>query len=242
NVLASSDFIVGTGGNSGVVEGDDSGGGGDDGGGSGGSCDACKWLTDALACPAWDEYMGELTDAIRDALPPPTNWDEVASTFVDHFSDYFGGVPVPPTKEQINSNITPPQPTLDTSVPDAELIPQVPSDFNDGPLDTDITTGEQIEIVDESEAFDIYEPDAFIDSDPHGVMVFPNDPRNHSGGIKEPDTIDTGYPMPTPQPQDNNEPEVDMPTPSSSAGTMPTPQQGEYVIPIPKNIEWEVGG
>lgn len=220
NVQGYFDFTIG--GNDGWLNGDN-GGGGDSGGNT--SCDACKWLTDALACPSWNDYMGDLTNAIRDALPEPPNWDDIASTFVDHFADYFGDVPTIPSKAAIDNNITPTEPTLDLSVPESSMIPQVPDNFNNGPLDTDITTGEVINIVDESEPIEIFEPDAFIASDDEGVMVYPGDQRNSSNGIKEPDTIDTGYSIPTPQPVPTSDiPIVDVPLPSGQPSTMPTPQ------------------
>lgn len=53
------------------------------GGGQNGGCNGCQWITDALACPAWDEYMGEFTNAIRAAMPPPTNWNQVAGIMRD---------------------------------------------------------------------------------------------------------------------------------------------------------------
>lgn len=236
--LSLSDVIVGSGGNTGINDGNSEGeSGGDDGGNDGGEsgCDACTWLTDALACPAWDEYMGELTNAIRDALPPPTDWNSVASIFVDQFADYFGSVPNVPTKQSIEQQIQPQQPPLNTSVPDADITPIVPSDFNNGVLDTSITGGEVIEIKQESQAFEIYEPDEFNEHDDPGVMVFPNDPRNSSNGIKTPDQVETGYQQPTPQPvQMGDVPPSDIPLPNETNGITPTPNSQDYIIPIPQ--------
>lgn len=54
------------------------------GGGDGGEgCDGCKWLTDILACPAWDQYMGEWESMLRDVIPPPPDWQEVANIMRD---------------------------------------------------------------------------------------------------------------------------------------------------------------
>lgn len=212
------------------------------GGGNTGGCDACKWLTDMLACPAWDDYMGELTDAIRNAMPPPPDWDSIADTFVGKFADYFGDVPPPPSRSEIDQAITPPLPPLDTSVPEASMVPQAPSEYNNGPLDFDITDGEEIEIIDESEPIEIYEPDKYINSDEPGEMVFPGDPRNHSDGIKEPDRVDTGVAMPQPSVQPDPGGEMpgggqvqptDMPMPGATNSPIPIPSGGGGIIPIP---------
>ena len=238
NVLSSGDFIVNEPGHGELGDGDGSGGNGD--GGSNGSCDACKWLTDMLACPAWQDYMGELTQAIKNALPPPTDWEEVADIFVDNFAEYFGDVPAPPTKTEIESEVLPSMPSIDTNVPESSMTPTVPDDFNNGPLDTDITSGEQIEIIDESEAFEIYEPDEYINADPVGTMVYPNDDRNSSDGIDNPMEHDFGYNEPTPQPlpQSTDIPNVDMPTPTALVDTMPLPTSNPITTPTPQPNDW----
>lgn len=205
------------------------------GGGAGSGCDACKMLTDLLACPAWDDYMTELTQAIQNALPPPPNWQEVAEIFVNEFADYFGDVPTTPTKNEIKQAIEPQQPTLDTHVEGADIIPLMPSEFNNAPLDTSITNGEQIEIIQESQAFEIYEPTEFIEHDAAGVMVYPNDSRNSSNGIKTPDTITTNYEQPTPQrSNDNNVPPSEQPQPTMPEHTTPLPSIEDAIMPIPK--------
>lgn len=58
-----------------------SGGGGD--GGSSDGCDGCALLTDMLACPAWDEYMGDWRNLLNDVIPPPPDWQEVANIMRD---------------------------------------------------------------------------------------------------------------------------------------------------------------
>lgn len=210
-----------------------------------GSCgDMCQKLRDALACPEWDQYMGELTQAIKNALPPPPDWDAIADKIgaatIRHLADYMGDVPSVPTKQQIENEITPPLPPLNTAVPEADIAPTVPSDFNN-PMEFDITTGTEIPIVDGSESFEIYDPDKYIESDRPGQMVFPGDSRNHSDGIKEPDRIDTGFPMPTPAatgggnipPNEPSIPPADMPIPSGGSSPLPTPGDPGGIIPIP---------
>lgn len=187
-------------------------------------CDVCDKLIDLLECPGWDDYMSDLTDAIRDALPPPPNWDRVAETFVDHFADYFGSVPSPPSESDL-AHIKPPLPQVDTSIPEAEnLVPMVPDDYNET-WDFDITDGEVIPVVDESEPFEIYDPDEFIDADPPGTFVYPGDERNDSRGIKSPDTVDTGNAAP--QPTESG----DDPPPPSPAPSIPPDEPPNTPIP-----------
>lgn len=207
--------------------------------GGGETCDMCAKLADALACPEWDTYMGELTGAIKAALPTLPEWRTIADQFVDAFDEYFGEVPVPPTVEQITENVTPQLPTIDTSVPDANIAPDVPDAFDD-PIDFDITEGEEIPLVDGSQPIEIYEPDKYINSDEPGTMVFPGDPRNTSDGIKNPESPVPigGSPTPTPSEPGEIEPS-DMPIPTGPTSTdpEPTPADPGGVVPIPAAIQ-----
>lgn len=196
-------------------------------------CDVCKKIRDALACPEWGTYMGELTRAIKNALPTLPEWRNIADQFVDAFADYWGEVPNPPSTGDIAQQIVPELPPLETNVPGSDIMPMMPPEYNQ-PINFDITTGQEIEIIDESEPFEIYEPNEFIDSDDPGVMVFPGDPRNHSGGIKQPDTIQTPYPEPIPTIEHESEiPPAYMPVPSGLGGTMPIPGITTGAMPIP---------
>lgn len=49
------------------------------GGGFDPNCETCVKLKELLQCPEWDNYMGDFTNAIKNALPPPPNWQEVAN-------------------------------------------------------------------------------------------------------------------------------------------------------------------
>lgn len=209
------------------------------GGGSGG-CDACQKLRDALACPEWDQYMGELTAAIQAALPPPPDWPSIADIFVDKFADYFGDVPTPPTVTEIENEVTPDLPPIDTSVPEADIDIDAPDDYSQ-PIPFDITDTPEIPVEDGSQPFEIPEPNSQIDADEPGKIVLPGDPENHSGGIKMPESIDTGYnsPVPTKQVGDDDIPPAEMPIPSGSGlpdvpeDPMPTPGGSGGIIPIP---------
>lgn len=199
----------------------------------GGNCgDVCQKLREVLDCPEWDTYMGELTNAIRNAF----DWPSIADVFIGKLADYLGDVPAPPSKEEIAQDITPDVPGIDTSVPEANIRPDVPDEFDNGPIDYDITTGPQIPVVDESQPIEIYEPDEFINSDNPGDMVFPNDPRNSSDGIKQPDAVDTGTTTPIPTKESDHEtPPAELPKPNPSTGTTPKPEASEGIIPIPKD-------
>lgn len=192
-------------------------------------CNICEKISQALQCPEWDTYMGELTQAIRNALPTLPEWRRIADQFVDAFAEYWGPVPNVPTKSQIENNIRPNMPVLDTSVPGSEMVPTVPNEFNT-PLEFDITNAPEIPVVDESEPFEIYEPDQFIDADDPGEFVYPGDPRNHSDGIKNPDIVHTGYDTPVPAGSGGSPPEIDPPIPEPPP---PDPDIPPSVMPEP---------
>lgn len=83
NVIASTDIIVGGndgGGNTGGNNGGNNGGGEDY---SDGSCyNGCQWITDALNCPAWDDFMREWKSMLQQVYQPP-NWQQVANVMRD---------------------------------------------------------------------------------------------------------------------------------------------------------------
>jgi len=60
--------------------------------GGGGTCDRepCTQLVDLLACPLFDDYLGRWQDTISAALPPPPNWNQVASIMTDHIVPAMG--------------------------------------------------------------------------------------------------------------------------------------------------------
>lgn len=212
---------------------------GQDGWGEGGSsgCDMCKKIRDALACPEWDTYMGELTGAIKAALPTLPEWRQIAGQFVNAFGEYFGDPPAVPSVQELKGTITPTIPVLDTSTPELEL--SVPEEFEE-PMNFDVTNVTPIPVVDESEPFEIVEPGAYLEHDEPGVFVYPGDPRNSSGGIKEPDRVETGYPEPEPElvpdaPEGPEIPPAEIPVPGTGGSNpTPLPEPTEGVIPIPR--------
>lgn len=196
------------------------------------NCATCKQLWELLQCPDWYKYMGQLTQAIKNALPTLPEWRGIADQFVNAFADYWGPVPDAPTVQEIEGKIVPTLPPVDTQVPIVE--PQLPSEF-DKPTTFDITTGPEIPIVDDSQPIEIYEPDKYIHADTPGQMVFPGDSRNHSDGIKQPDTIQTPYTIPVPTVRNDNQTvPTEIPIPSISTGTIPKPNATSGVGPIPE--------
>lgn len=240
----------------------EAGSGGGDGGNGGGSCNGCEMLEQMLACPGWSQYMGDLTGAIKDALPPPPNWDDIADKIgratVNHLSDYLGNVPDAPSQSQIDNATQSPLPDVDATDPDASnLVPTMPTDF-DEPIPFNIDNGPEIEVKDESKPFSIFDPLSDMQIDRPGTPVFPGDPRNDSGGIKSPDQAETGGPaiptvnptappipsgggndvppaeMPVPSGGGSDIPPAEMPIPGQSTSTTPTPRVDDVTIPIPR--------
>lgn len=211
-----------------------------------GTCgDVCQNLKKVLTCPDWPQYMGSLTQAIKDALPPPPDWQHIseifAQSYINALNNYLGEVPEPPTVQQITDQL-PQVPSIDSSFPEAEnLKPQVSQDFNQ-PFNFDITSGPQIEVVDNSRPFDIVDPLQGMETSGAFVPVMPGDPQNHAGGIKLPETVQVGDPQPTPKvsnspvdplPTPKAAPIIEMPIPSTNPATLPTPINGNNPVPIP---------
>lgn len=193
-----------------------------DGPGGKNDCDICEQIKNVLQCPGWGDFLNSWTNAIAAAIPPPPDWDIVsntfANTFVQAFDDWLGDMPAVPTTDDLFNDINHPLPNIDTGFDAAEnLIPQVPNEFNN-PIDFDITTGDEIEIVDESSPIDIFEPLHNVDYDDPGQMVFPGDPRNHSGGIDAPATIITDLPIPNDYDPGDPIPPAFMPMPGYIGG------------------------
>jgi hypothetical protein len=212
------------------------------------ACDECKKLAELLACPDWSKYMGELTNAVKAAIPPPPNWDDVAdkigNSVINKLSDYVGQVPATPTINDINqTNPQPALPNVDNSSQKAQdLTPTVPTDFNQ-PLNNDLDSAPVIPIEDKSKPFTLTDPLSNLIYDDPNIPVFPQDPRNNSGGIEAPTTINEAAPTPNQQASDpssspiENAPNVAIPTPAAqnnTGGAAPSDSGG--TIPIPSYI------
>lgn len=195
--------------------------------------ECCQWLAELLQCPDWDTIMGELTEAIKAALPPPPDWpyiaDLIGEATIRHLDNYLGPVPAAPSLDEIVENTDTSLPDVDISGPADNLVPTVPNGYEQ-PKSFDITGGPQIEVVDESKPFQIFEPLHNIEYDTPGVPVIPGDPRNNNGGIVQPTNITIPMPMPSnlsPNPIDPT------PAPTPTTGSIPIPTISPSDIPIP---------
>lgn len=205
------------------------------------NCNECQKLSQLLQCPEWDTYMGDLTTAFQNALPPPPDWDLIAQKIgiatINELGDYFGVVPAAPDQSTIDGNLDKPMPSLDISTDASNIIPTMPPGY-DTPIPFDITTGPDIDVTDNSQPFSILDPLSNLTFDDPGVPVVPGDPANNTGGILKPTT--TTYPIVTPKPLPSSLPDNPVPKPSSSpsgtGGSYPVPTTiiGNYQdIPIP---------
>lgn len=217
----------------------------DPGGGTEQPCSAgCQNIIDQLECPQWDEYMGKWADMIQSVIPPPPDWDMVADKIgaatINHLSNYLGEVPAPPTREEIKSETQADLPGLDTSVETNDIIPEVPDDYNSGKIIFDLNKdAPTIDVKDESQPFIISDPLTNVPHDDPGVMVFPNDERNSTGGFKQPDKVDTGEPEPTPGKIIFELPRETPPVPKATPGVPPIPNNGSGDPPIPGATQGE---
>ncbi|NHN35539.1 hypothetical protein [Paenibacillus agricola] len=225
---------------------------GESGGGEGGGgevvyppfdplCPVCVELNQLLQCPDWDVYMGELTEAIKAALPPPPDWQDIADKIgkatVDELSDYIGEVPVPPSQAEIDGNMDRPLPVVDNHAPDpAELVPKLPAGYEQ-PKVFDIESGPAIDITDGSQPFEILQPLNNIQYDPPGVGPKPGASSNNSGDIQNPAKMT--LPNPTPKPTGSTTPAPNNPVPkpaaNPSAGPKPSTAPSAGPAPIPSS-------
>lgn len=210
------------------------------------NCDGCQFLKDMLACPEWDTYMGNLTTAIHNALPPPPDWDMVAdkigNAVIGKLSNYLGPVPPAPAVSEIDSNTHVELPTINNQPPEASMTPTVPADFNT-PKPFDLSDAPVIDTTDSSKPFIITDPMSNVPHDNPGVPVLPGDPRNNNGGINQPVLPDTGGPAtpgpvsgdppPSPSGSPSDVPPTQMPRPSDPGGQVPIPSVPDSQIPIP---------
>lgn len=164
---------------------------------SGSSCNACQRIREKLDCPYWSEYMGEWQQMLAEVIPPPPDWEEVstifANAFINALDDWLGDMPDVPTQSELLTDIEPEPIPFDVDTNDFEIAPDAPEEF-DEPFNFDITTGEQFEIVDESQPFDIPEPgyDQNI-----RLFVYPEDPENEGHGMEQSHGFQFVVPRPT---------------------------------------------
>lgn len=210
-------------------------------------CGTCDKLDQLLTCPGWDTAMGDLTEAIQNALPPPPDWDDIAdkigSSTIKHLSNYLGDVPTPPSKAEIEEATKTPKPNLDATAPELDqLTPEVPDEYNKGKIEFDLNSAPEIKVEDKSEEFIITDPLANMDYDEPGKAVLPGDETNSSGGIKDPDKVDTGeapkpgkiifdLPRPEAPKPDTGNGETAIPNTSGGPGAVPGTDGGPGAVP-----------
>lgn len=192
------------------------------------TCDTCG----VFNCPGWDEHLGKLDD-IKNAIPPPPNWNQVSQTFSDAIvprlvsetktmlDDLLGRAPSPPPT-------MPDLPPLDDhDFPDKQpTMPEVPglsgfteNDVKSGapviPFEEDPTGGFNL-TVDPVDNL----PDVVPGGDPGIYKRDPNElPANYPGKPKETDVDMGGAPTP-------NDGGGKPPSPGDSGGTPPKPDDG----------------
>lgn len=154
-------------------------------------CDACTWLTETLACPAWDEYMGEwkgmlnevfnashyqmVADIMTDTIVPAMGQElvdrapAISEILADELQSREKPVAAPPAPDSVNYE--PPE-----ELPELTDIPEV--------IESDIT-----EDVPNFEP-DYSESDAFDLTDPMDIELSDED-----AGYNYPDETDTSSPI-----------------------------------------------
>jgi hypothetical protein len=204
-------------------------------------CDVCTKLSQLLQCPDWNNYMGDLTNAFRDALPPPPDWtdiaDKIGNSVITKLAVYVGSVPNAPTQTEIDSGLDSNLPIIDGTASDAEnLTPTMPPGYEVA-KPFDISSGPQIPIVDESVPFQIFDPLHNIQYDNPGVPVLPGSSTNSMGGIETPVNITLPDAIPTQQATSPPGDTQEIPIPSSNIGSSgPVPSNSGGSGPIPTII------
>lgn len=196
--------------------GEDVGGDGDGGDGDGQTCDNCA----IFDCPGWDEHLGKL-DAIKNAIPPPPNWNQVSQTFSDAIVPRL----VSETKTML-SELLGKAPTPPPSLPD--LPPLNDHNFEQKkPVMQDVPGLEGFTKDDVEKGAPVLP----YEDDPSGGFNLTVDPVNNL-----PDVVPGGDPgaykrdpneLPATYPGKPKETDVDMggaPKPSGDVGTPPKPE------------------
>lgn len=207
---------------------------GEDGLGTDGEapCDSCAMFE----CPGWDLHLQKLDD-IKNAIPPPPNWNQVSQTFSDAIvprlvsetrsmlSELLGQAPSPPPA-------MPDLPPLDDhGFKDKQpTMPEVPG--LEGFTENDVKQGAPVIPFEEDPTggFDLsvdpvdHLPDVVPGGDPGIYKRDPNElPATYPGKPKETD-IDMGG---APKPSDDG---AKPPIPEDTGGTPPKPNDG---VPFP---------
>lgn len=216
--------------------------GGTSGGSTSTDCQACQ----VFSCPGWVQYMGEISD-IKNAIPPPPNWGDVAGTFRDtivpavisDLRDMLGSAPDLPSPPQQPSGVD----DRGITAPTGQQAPGLDnSGFSDG--DIKDQAPKIPERSDPTGGFKINNPidslpsqDDFIKNSPiEGYNSTPANPTEGDNVAPTPSEGDNAAPTPSegvntaPTPSEGGN---TAPTPSEGNNTAPTPTEGDNVAPTP---------
>ncbi|MBU8905574.1 hypothetical protein [Desertibacillus haloalkaliphilus] len=214
----------------------------------GGDCDYCE----VFQCPGWSEYMSGLND-IKDAIPPPPNWEEVSQTFAESIGpsmasdieSVLGTAPEPPEPpgeivlEPVNKpsgeiifdyreELEKSQPTMEDN-----------QELHDATFDTQ-DVADQAPVLeyreDESGGFSIQDP---VDSLPK--LEFDDYPMPGEGaGAWDHQPEQPEMDMPMPEGGGEVEPIGEPPLPDQQTNEAPEPEQG-YEPPTPDGEDVHLG-
>lgn len=193
-------------------------------------CDGCQQIKDMLACPEWDQYMGEWGKVIRENVPPAPDWDMVAGKMRDAIVPAMGQELVNRAPEiaeiiadefQSREKPVSPPPTAPTFDPSAQLphLQDIPSPV---PFDASTNNPDFTPDFSQSEPFTIPDPAniTYSDTDKGYDYADPNEPLpSHSYTTKTPE------PGPAPTyttTEPSNEPAPTYHAPAGSAEPAPT--------------------
>lgn len=196
-------------------------------------CTECEKLAEMLACPEWDTYMGELTDAFADALPPPPDWDEVAEIMADHIVppliDGMVNEVVPAMGAEMDRILGHPDPPPSIPTPTVPAMDGTSGVNRPNPVDStpaaetyDLNAIPSVQVEpDNTGGMDLTGADP-IDAIPHNDADYMPMPGKETGGMTP--TIQRPASTPTPTNQGTVEPPAEAtPTPSTTTGPPPSP-------------------
>lgn len=202
---------------------------GSSGGSSSTTCDTCG----VFNCPKWDEYMGKLDD-IKNEIPPPPNWDKVATTFQEKITPQIKK----DMADLIGSTKTP-------KLPNLPIAPKPPPD----PIQLKPPPKSIFEVLDDVDKRNLKKPtmndtpDGRFDENDIKSGGLPKENKDESGGFKInnpldglPDGSDFKKPtqgtIDTPIPKDDS---VKTPIPKDDSVKTPVPSYDAVERPVPKD-------
>lgn len=234
----------------------DSGPGKDDDEGGKETCNNCA----IFECPGWSDYMGKLED-IKNAIPPPPNWHEVADIFRDSIApqikkdlaEVIGRAPEPTMPDLPKAPDLPAAPPALPSLDDKDFKDDVPKGDEAPGLGDAGFTADDIkdkapnipERDDPTGGFDITDPigslpsqEEFEQNAPNeGTAPLPAPPKEQENKAPVPGDTADAPPVPNDTPDKPPVPGADnstAPVPGADNSTAPIPGLDGSTAPIPK--------